>query len=587
MGFSIDFSKIKAIFKKDFVNKKPPKRALRIVISLLITAAVAAVYYYWKYPCLNVQSQSFWYFLILIAVVFGIVTFAVNGLFSRRSGKPKYKKYAAKTTVMVSGTVAVVCALVLVVGAIVSSVFFSPKKYAKLINLDTEGNFAQEVDEIGFDEIPLLDTDSAIKLGDAKLGELSEMVSQYEVDSAYYTQINYKGAPYRVCDLRYGDFFKWWRNTKDGIPAYVSVNMNTQEANVIMLSNIGNGDGMHYSESEWFNHKLSRYVQMRYPTAMIYEYNFEVDENGVPYWIIPCESKTIGLFGGETISSVIILNAVTGESKMVDIEEVATKKEYNWIDRANSSSLVVEQYNYYGKYRNGFWNSIFGQKGVTVATTGYNYIAQNDDVYMYTGVTSVTNDASNIGFLLSNQRTKQSTFYKVSGATESVAQNSANGQAQNYEYNATFPILLNVGGQPTYLMAMKDSSDLVKGYAMVNVKQYQVVSFANDTDPLVCRDKYISLLLSKKIITDESEVETQNNGITGKIADIRTADISGNTIYYIKLAGSASYYSISAADNQNAVLLNKGDTVTISYKAENQGKTIVPIGELVSAQSKK
>lgn len=587
MGFSIDFSKIKAIFKKDFVNKKPPKRALRIVISLLITAAVAAVYYYWKYPCLNVQSQSFWYFLILIAVVFGIVTFAVNGLFSRRSGKPKYKKYAAKTTVMVSGTVAVVCALVLVVGAIVSSVFFSPKKYAKLINLDTEGNFAQEVDEIGFDEIPLLDTDSAIKLGDAKLGELSEMVSQYEVDSSYYTQINYKGAPYRVCDLRYGDFFKWWRNTKDGIPAYVSVNMNTQEANVIMLSNIGNGDGMHYSESEWFNHKLSRYVQMRYPTAMIYEYNFEVDENGVPYWIIPCESKTIGLFGGETISSVIILNAVTGESKMVDIEEVATKKEYNWIDRANSSSLVVEQYNYYGKYRNGFWNSIFGQKGVTVATTGYNYIAQNDDVYMYTGVTSVTNDASNIGFLLSNQRTKQSTFYKVSGATESVAQNSANGQAQNYEYNATFPILLNVGGQPTYLMAMKDSSDLVKGYAMVNVKQYQVVSFANDTDPLVCRDKYISLLLSKKIITDESEVETQNNGITGKIADIRTADISGNTIYYIKLAGSASYYSISAADNQNAVLLNKGDTVTISYKAENQGKTIVPIGELVSAQSKK
>lgn len=575
MGF-INLKAIKDVFSKGYVGAKPPKAALKILISLLVTAGLSAIYYYWKYPCLNPQSESFWYFLIIIAVIFAVVLSIICGVFRRRSEKPQYKRFAAKAGVFSTGIVVVVSVLVLLVGFIISSVFFNAKKYASLLDLDTNGNFAEEVDEVGFDEVPLLDNDSAIKLGNAKLGELSEMVSQYEVDTAYYTQINYKGAPYRVCDLRYGDFFKWWRNTNTGLPGYVLINMNTQKADIVMLD----GDGMHYSESEWFNHKLSRFVQMRYPTAMIYEYNFEIDEQGVPYWIIPCESKTIGLFGGEKITDVILLNAVTGESEMVPIEEIAAKKEYNWIDRANSSTLVVEQYNYYGKYQNGFWNSIFGQKDVTVATSGFNYIVQNDDVYMYTGITSITNDASNIGFLLSNQRTRQSTFYKVSGATESVAQESAQGQAQNYEYTATFPILLNIGGEPTYLMAMKDTSDLVKGYAMVNVKQYQVVAFVNDTDPLVCKDKYAALLVSKKIVKDEDEIETEKTEISGKIADIRSASIDGNTYYYLRVQGSDTYFSISAAKNQNVVLLNKGQTVTIEYRNDKAGSSIVPIKTL-------
>ena len=235
------------------------------------------------------------------------------------------------------------------------------------------------------------------------------------------------------------------------------------------------------------------------------------------------------------------------------------------MDRAIPAELIVNQYNYYGTYSYGFWNSIIGQKDVKNTTSGYNYIAQNDDVYMYTGVTSINGDTGNIGFLLSNQRTKQTKFYKLSGAIETVAMGSAEGEAQNYKYNATFPLLLNVNGQPTYFMAMKDTSELVKGYAMVNVKQYQIVSFANNTDPEVCKAKYIALLGNKKLVED---VPVQTTEITGVIEDIKTAVIEGNSYYYIKLQENESYFKLSAATNDIAVILKAGDKVTIKYSAD-------------------
>ena len=506
-------------------------------------------------------------FLISTAVIYAVILLVLS-IFR---GKKENVKFAVKHDFKTSGIVIAVCVLALIVGGIISSTFFNAKKYASLIKIN-EGNFTEDIEDIGFDEIPMLDYDSAVKLGNAKLGELSDMVSQFEVDSEYYTQINYKGVPYRVTVLRYGDFFKWWKHTGEGLPAYVLINMVTQEAQVVRLES-----GIKYSESELFNHKLSRYVQLHYPTKMIYSYNIEIDDKGVPYWIVSCYDNTIGLFGGKDIKEIILLNAVTGESEIMPLDKVP-----NWVDRAFPAELIVEQYNYFGTYSYGFWNSIIGQKDVKNTTSGYNYIAQNDDVYMYTGVTSINGDTGNIGFLLSNQRTKETKFYSLSGAIESVAMGSAEGEAQNYKYTATFPLLLNVNGQPTYFMAMKDTSELVKGYAMVNVKQYQIVSFANNTDPEVCKAKYIALLGNKKLV-DEKPAQTTD--VSGVIEDIRSAVIEGNTYYYIKLDAGESYYKLSAAENDELVIMKPGDSVTIKYAADADltakivGATVIAINE--------
>ena len=551
--------KIKEIFSKDYVEVYPQKKGQKIAISLIATLIITGIRYYISHPPINPKSQQFWFFLITTAIIYAVILFILC-VFGRRT---ENIKFAVKHGFKTSGIVVAVCVLALIVGFIISSTFFNARRYASLIDIN-DGNFTQDIEDINFDEIPMLDYDSAVKLGNAKLGELSDMVSQFEVDETYYTQINYKGTPYRVTVLKYGDFFKWFKHTKEGLPAYVVINMVTQEAQVVRTES-----GIKYSESELFNHKLSRYIQFRYPTKMIYSYNIEIDDKGVPYWIASCYDNTIGLFGGKDIKEVIMLNALTGESKIMPLNKVP-----NWVDRAIPADLIVEQYNYHGAYAGGFWNSIIGQKDVKNTTDGYNYIAQNDDVYMYTGVTSVNGDTGNIGFLLSNQRTKQTKFYSLSGAIESVAMGSAEGEAQNYKYTATFPLLLNVNGQPTYFMAMKDSSALVKGYAMVNVKQYQIVSFANNTDPEVCKAKYVTLLGNKKLVDNKPAKTTDVNGV---IEDVRTAVIEGNSYYYIKLKEGESYYKLAASENDIAVIMKAGDAVTIKLDAEADLKAqIIP-----------
>ncbi len=99
----------------------------------------------------------------------------------------------------------------------------------------------------------------------------------------------------------------------------------------------------------------------------------------------------------------------------------------------------------------------------------------DDDVWVFTGVTSAESDSSNFGFILINQRTKEARYYKSAGATEISAQQSATDAVQNYGYQATFPILLGIDGNPTYFMSLYGDSNTVKGYAFVSLKDKTVV----------------------------------------------------------------------------------------------------------------
>ena len=244
------------------------------------------------------------------------------------------------------------------------------------------------------------------------------------------------------------------------------------------------------------------------------------------------------------------------------------------MDRLYSSDLIMEQYDFYGMYHNGFINSIFGQKDVTLTTDGYNYIAIDDDVYMYTGVTSVTSDQSNIGFILSNQRTKETNFYPCAGATEYSAMASAESQVQQMRYEATFPLLLNIADQPTYFMALKGADGLVKMYAMVNVQQYQIVETGNTLAE--CETNYRRELAHAGLIGgEESEPEKPAAGtVSGQLREIRTAVIDGNSRYFLQLDGDAHYYVISAAEDADVVILNVGDAVEITCDAETEGTLV-------------
>ena len=581
----------------------PDKKVLKIIISLIVTVIGGAVAYYMMLPALNFKSLDFYYFIaVVIAIYIGMI-FLTSKAFIR----PEYITYVKKQST-VPIIIGLVFALVLGVGYLTSAALFRAKDYSEIISVETE-NFGESENSIttitslkDFSSVPMIDKDVALNLANKKLGDLSEWVSQFVIDEAYSTQINYQGNPYRIFPLKYGDVFKWFKNTRGGLPAYLAVNMYTQEANAVVLSDM-NLPNIKVSTSEYFNEKLSRVLRFAYPTYMFGTPSLEIDENGHPWWVCERVDKTVGLIGGTDVVGVVLVDACDKTNiKYYSLDQIKSDESIQWIDQIYSDSLLVEQYNYYGKYSGGFINAYIGQSGVVSTTMGESYIASGDDVWLYTGVTSVTNDDSIVGFAIINQRTKEAVFQKISGTTENGAQTSAQGIVSDKGWKATFPVLLNIDGEATYFMALKDN-DVVKSYAMVSVERVQdAVRSENDANPDLeaCLKSYVAKVKSstKKVLeitydailpdaltggeSTDSETGTENKPakietVSGAITDIRTAVVNGNSIYYIALDGGKTYYSISASEDDSVVILNVGDTVKISYKTAE--------GTIVTAKS--
>lgn len=530
-----------------------------ILINLIVTIVAGFIYFYVELPPINLHSAAFYSFFLFISAVYCITAAITSGIYRQaENGKTFWKllKGSCMVPLVIIGAVFVIY----VVGGLLSSVILRSGAYAKLMTVEP-GSFTDEIEEISFDQIPMLDRDSAEKLGDRKLGELADMVSQFEV-ADNYTQINYKGRPVRVTPLRYGDIFKWLNNRSAGLPAYLIIDMVTQEVDVVRLP-----EGMHYTTAEHFSRNLYRHLRFQYPTYIFNEPTFEIDEEGTPYWVCPRIVKRIGLFGGTDIQGAVLVNAITGESQYYT--DIPT-----WVDGVYSAEIIMDQYDYYGTYQGGFINSLFGQKNVTVTTEGYNYIAANDDVYVYTGVTSAGSDESNIGFILTNQRTKQTTFYSIAGAEEFSAMNSAEGVVQHLNYSATFPLLLNISNQPTYFMALKDYAGLVKMYAMVNVQQYQIVATGASVEE--CQSNYYKLLRQNKLDTGEAPIlPADEDTVTGIVTALRSAVIDGTTMYYVTLDADNTVYCISAGEVEKVILLNVGDRITITYEPDSMRDDLI------------
>ena len=528
------------------------------LIAAVVTLIVAAVGFYFTLPAISIHNPALLFDVVVLVAIYYIVF-----LLSSKNSTSVIVTHEIKPllkTLRIPVIVAACAAAIYIIGSLWGAVIFNASRYRELLNVQT-GDFQEDVDAISYNQIPTLDSASAIRLGDKKLGELSDMVSQFSVMDNYYTQINYNGTPVRVTPLEYVDIFKWFNNVSEGIPGYIMINMVSQDVSLVRFSEIG-CQNMKYSTAEHFHRNLYRHLRFNYPTYIFEEPTFEVDDSGVPYWVCARVDYKIGLYGGKDISGVVLVNAIDGSCQYYPVDQVPS-----WVDRVYNADLIIEQFDYYGTLTHGYWNSVFGQKDCRETTDGYNYVAMNDDVFMYTGVTSVAADQSNIGFILTNQRTKETKFYEIAGAEEFSAMRSAEGQVQNLRYESTFPLLLNIGNEPTYFVALKDNAGLVKMYAMVNVGQYQIVGTGQTLKE--CEENYIKLIRSEGIsVEDNSDAIT----LVSTISDIRTAVIDGNSYYYFKLESSDKYFSAGVASNNEIVTYNIGDTVTVKY---NQADTAV------------
>lgn len=535
----------------------------KILIGILLVIA-AFVYYYITIPAFNIHSIGTWWFLIGAVIVLTLL-YAVKK-FMKESGKSERKigffmDIKSFGITKIGFSVTAILFLILGIGAFLSSPIINAKKYQQLMKVE-ERDFTEDISQVDYNTIPILDKDSAALLGDRKMGSMVDMVSQFEIANDY-SQINVNNKPVRVSPLVYANPIKWLTNQKEGIPAYIKIDMATQDTECVKLK-----ESIKYSKSEYFNRNIYRHLRFRYPTYIFSEQIFfEIDDEGTPFWICPVKKFNIGLFGGVTIGKVVICNAVTGECENYNIEDVP-----QWVDKVFQAELLMELYDYNGTLKHGFFNSVLGQKDCLKTTNGYNYIALEDDVWVYSGVTSVSGDQSNVGFVLMNQRTMETRFYKIEGATEISAMSSAEGQVQNLGYQATFPLLLNISGEPTYFMALKDDAGLVKMYAMVNIQKYQWVATGDSIKE--CEKSYSQLLKTNGII---SGINEESQSISGKIENIMSVNIEGTSHIYFALEGKKEIFDIDLSNNDllDIIKYNTGDVIRISYlEGENPVKVV-------------
>jgi len=544
-------------------------KALPYIIAGILSLIVAFLGFYFFCPAINIHNLGLWLIVDVVICVFIVTERLIRGCkdfgfvtVERKTGSKGRKRKHTEFKFAIQYYLLPISILVLILLIFIgSSTFFNATSYAKIIKV-TESDFATDLSEsLGTDSIALMDTASAQMLGDREIGSLSDVVSQFDV-STQYTQIDYKGKPIKVSPLVYAGFFKWLNNRDDGIKGYITVDP------VSMSASFNSSIGMKYVPSAYFSEDALRHIRWKYPTLMLDNLHFEIDENGKSYYVASVIEHTIGLFSGKTVSGCVVLDPVTGEVIRYNLKDIP-----KWVDVVFHGDLICRQYNWYGMYSNGYLNSMFAKKDCKRVTTYYSsdeeendeaptsdfgYVAKDGDIWIYTGITSVNGDSSNIGFLLSNQRTGESRYYAVAGADEKSAMIAAEGEVQEKNYQASFPSLININGHPTYIMVLKDSGGLVKLYAAVNVEQYNLVTTA--TTQAECIAKYNALLGVEDIDEEQDTVETTKI----KIASIKYIDINGNTYIYL-IDNDENIYKAKASEHEKMLLLNVNDEVELQH----------------------
>lgn len=554
--------------------KKSMSLKAKIILSVISGLVFTATYFYIALPAINPMDPSFWGSLALV-----IASFAYPFLLTDR--KPGKKASKASKIIQVKGNMGektaniyVVIAIaaplaILLIGNIISSTFFNAKAYAGVITVK-EAVFAEDMKETNeVTNIALMDSTSAQTIGNRTLGSLSDVVSQYEI-AGTYTQINYGRTPKKVANLEYADFFKWINNMDKGIPGYVMVDPVNNSAEYMKLEK-----PLKYVESGYLGDDLMRKLRFSYPTKIFDWVSFEIDENGDPYYVVSCVQPKVFPFGAMDVVEVIIFDPCTGESTLYPIAETPA-----WVDCAFSGNLAEEKYNWHGTLSGGFWNSVIGNKDCKKTTDDFGYIVIDDDVWYFTGVTSVTSDESNIGFIISNARTGEYKYYPVVGAEEYSAMRAAEGEVQEKGYTASFPSLINVNGQATYILVLKDAGGLVKLYALVNVEQYSIV--ATGSTQADAMKAYKTLLYENGIVEKEQEPEQpveDTKTVELEITEIKSYTVDGNTVFYIT-GGDGVYYKAALKDFEDMIFLGEGSKITVSYLSADADKKIIDIIKL-------
>ena len=344
--------------------------------------------------------------------------------------------------------------LVLIIIGLSGAKIFNAKKYYS--QLEVSNGTMEEFETVfnydsGSVKLPILDSDLAFKLAQAKL---SQYGAQYTIDYDNFTLISItrdgEEQLVRIAPLEYSNFFVSLNRMNQGTVGYIEVNVITKEAKIVEFE-----DGLKYMPSAILSKDLDRYIRFNFPSEIVEGKYFEIDDNGNPYWVVPTLKKEIGIAQGPSAKGLIIVDPISGEIKKYKLGE-----EPEWVDRATHEYIADIQTTNSFKFKNGWFNAVLGQKKeVFQISDGYNYFIKDGKTYYVSCITSPNeNDQTSIGFVTINLKNREATFYAIDGITEmrarEIAENDYRVKAQ--AFTSTWPILIDMNGVPTYFLVLKN-----------------------------------------------------------------------------------------------------------------------------------
>ena len=510
-----------------------------------IAFIIVAIYAFVKLPVLRLDFTSGFTTLILFFVLAGIVDMMLD----RGSKTSKL----AKNNFIIA---LILLVLVIVVPFFITTPILHASAYKNLIGEVTESEFTEDVSPVNVNDIRIVDEGMAMKLGEKKIGEIPAIGSVSQLGTFHIQSVN--GELYWVAPLVHRDIIKWITNL-DGTDGYVMVSATDPQDVRLVQSLDGKPIKIKYQPEAYFLQDLHRYLYLKGVVNYgMTEFTLEIDDNGRPYWVVTLYDHKVGFSGSDAVG-VAILDAQTGDLNVYDIENTP-----KWVDRIQPESLVINQIKDWGLYVKGFINSVFSEEGVLVPTEGASLVYGNDGKsYWYTGITSSGGDESTVGFMLVDSRTKEAKLYMQTGATETAAMTSAEGKVQEKNYEATFPVMYNIYGTPTYVCALKDKAGLVKSVAFISVEDYSVLGVGDN--------KKEALAAYKDALESDGEdlkfeTDTDDVVLNDKIQRI-SADVQGGaTTYYFTLQDNSKFIFKGTSKVSNELpLTNVGDNVVVTY----------------------
>lgn len=522
-----------------------------------IALLIVAIYAFVKLPVLRFDFTSGFTMLILFFVLAGVLDMMLDR--GERTSK------SAKNNFLIAGVLLVV---IIIIPFFVTSPIFRASSYKDLLGKVEESVFTEDVSPVSVDKIRIVDKDMAIKLGEKKLGEIPAIGSISKVGD--YSIQSVKGELYWIAPLVHRDIIKWITNL-EGTNGYIMVSASDPQ-DVRLVQNLdGKQLKIVYQEEAYFLQDLHRHVYinggMKYGMT---DFNFEIDDNGKPYWVVTLYEHAVG-YGGSNAVGTAIVDAQSGDVKIYSIKDTP-----KWVDRIQPESFIVDQINNWGLYVKGFLNSVISEEGVLLPSEGTSLVYGKDGKsYWYTGITSAGADESTVGFMLVDSRTKESKLYMQTGATETAAMTTAEGKVQEKNYKATFPVMYNILGKPTYVLGLKDKADLVKMVAFVSVEDYSIIGMGDTKEDAY--KNYKEALESKGNDIDFNTSENLQK-VEGTVSRINQDVKSGNTTYYITLKNSKELiFTGTSKISSELPLTMVGDKVSISY--DKTDSNIISIAE--------